>query len=294
MDTSPDAGELFGIFRTKKEADKAVADIQKWAADMKASNAYWGVTKSDWDVVRVNVSGSGAPSGAGKGPAAAPARPLGWLSERYEVGKGGVGTISTGKGDRGGVSYGLYQLSSRVGTAQAFVNRFYPNDFRGLAPGTAAFNAVWSRLARDNPRAFGQRQHDFIQQTHYDPAARRLQRDIGLNVGTRSAALQNALWSTSVQNGPGGAARLIERAVRNVAQGQAAASLSDEAIIRAIYAERGRRDAQGLVHFRGSSQAMQDGVARRFQRELQDALNALRQEQPPAPAPAPLPGPALP
>ena len=40
---------------------------------------------------------------------------LGDTSQRYETGNRGAGTISTGKGDHGGVSYGSYQLSSKTG-----------------------------------------------------------------------------------------------------------------------------------------------------------------------------------
>ncbi|HFP9633493.1 TPA: hypothetical protein ACHOQV_005292, partial [Escherichia coli] len=42
--------------------------------------------------------------------------PLGKTSERYESGGRGPGVISSGKGDHGGVSYGMYQLSSKMGT----------------------------------------------------------------------------------------------------------------------------------------------------------------------------------
>jgi hypothetical protein len=73
MDSSPNSGELYGVYNTKQEADKAVADIQKWAARMKADNAYWGVTKSDWDVVGVNVSGSRSPPAGGSSPSVAAA-----------------------------------------------------------------------------------------------------------------------------------------------------------------------------------------------------------------------------
>ncbi|MEO7404886.1 MAG: hypothetical protein ABIU95_14560, partial [Burkholderiales bacterium] len=45
---------------------------------------------------------------------------LGKLSAKYESGGRASGTVSSGKGDPGGVSYGSYQLSSKVGTAQKF------------------------------------------------------------------------------------------------------------------------------------------------------------------------------
>ena len=44
---------------------------------------------------------------------------LGMLSEKYEG--GGAGTISTGDGDSGGISYGTYQLATNTGSARAFV-----------------------------------------------------------------------------------------------------------------------------------------------------------------------------
>jgi hypothetical protein len=53
----------------------------------------------------------------------------------------------------------------------------------------------------------------------------------------------------------------------------------DRALIEAIYAERGRRDASGrLVHFRSSSHAVQDSVANRFRSERKDALDMLAAE----------------
>ncbi|CCH48492.1 protein of unknown function [Pseudodesulfovibrio piezophilus C1TLV30] len=61
---------------------------------------------------------SSAPNGeeGDKGkPQSTPEDPLslGKLSEKYETGGRGAGTVSTGKGDPGGVSYGLYQMTSK-------------------------------------------------------------------------------------------------------------------------------------------------------------------------------------
>ena len=52
--------------------------------------------------------------------------------------------------------------------------------------------------------------------------------------------------------------------------------LFDEAWIRAVYAERGRRAPDGtLVHFKRNSANVQKGVARRFEEELVAALKML-------------------
>jgi hypothetical protein len=41
---------------------------------------------------------------------------IGAIAERFESGGRGPGTVSSGAGDPGGISYGTYQLASRTGT----------------------------------------------------------------------------------------------------------------------------------------------------------------------------------
>jgi hypothetical protein len=202
---------------------------------------------------------------------------LGKLSERYESGGRGPTTVSSGKGDAGGVSYGTYQLASKLGRADEFVRKYYPADFRGLKAGTPAFTARWKEVVGRDRKAFRATEHSFIKETHYDVLARRLQKNLGLVIGTRSRALQDVIWSTAVQHGPNTA--VVDIALRPLLQKEPIGRLSDEQIIRAIYAERGRPDGKGgLVHFHRNSLAVQRAVARRFQNELRDALAALNKE----------------
>ncbi|MFN9550895.1 MAG: hypothetical protein ACK56Q_11515, partial [Pirellulaceae bacterium] len=79
----------------------------------------------------------------------APAESLGKLSEKYESGGRGPATVSSGVGDPGGVSYGTYQLASKIGRADEFVREFYPKEFDGLKGGTPEFTARWKRLAEE-------------------------------------------------------------------------------------------------------------------------------------------------
>src|ERR1044072_9394224 len=44
------------------------------------------------------------------------AKELGSLSSKYETSGRGPGTVSTGSGDPGGVSYGSYQIATQTGT----------------------------------------------------------------------------------------------------------------------------------------------------------------------------------
>lgn len=73
---------------------------------------------------------------------------LGQTSAKHESSGRGPATISTGKGDHGGVSYGTYQLSSKVGTVQKYLSwSHYKNEFSGLMPATPVFDAKWRELA---------------------------------------------------------------------------------------------------------------------------------------------------
>jgi LysM repeat protein len=204
---------------------------------------------------------------------------LGELSAKYETGGRGPGTVSTGSGDPGGVSYGSYQMATKMGTVARFVGQTgfqWAKDFQGLTPGTAPFTACWKRIATDQTDAFQRAQHAFIKKSHYDLLAAKILADDGLDVNTRSRALQDVVWSTAVQHG--GATSIIHKAYGNVT-GKPSDADFDKQLIRAIYAERGRRKADGnLAYFSKSSPGVQSGVANRFKNEQQDALAMLAKE----------------
>lgn len=207
------------------------------------------------------------------------AEALGKLSAKYETGGRGPGTVSTGAGDPGGVSYGSYQMASKMGVPQKFVSQTgFPwlGDFKNLTAGSAEFTACWKRTAANDPDGFQKCQHEYIKETHYDLLAAKILSDDGLDVNTRSRALQDVVWSTAVQHG--GATSMVHKALANVSVAKTDPSF-DEELIRAIYAERGRKKADGnLVYFSRSSPNVQRGVANRFKNELNDALAMLAKE----------------
>jgi murein DD-endopeptidase MepM/ murein hydrolase activator NlpD len=207
------------------------------------------------------------------------AEALGELSAKYETGGRGPGTVSTGSGDPGGVSYGSYQMATKMGTVTRFVCQAgfpWAKDFQGLAAGTAPFTACWKRIAAAETAAFQSAQHAFIKKSHYDLLAAKILADDGLDVNTRSRALQDVVWSTAVQHG--GATPIIHKAFASV-QCKPADGDFDKQLIRAIYAERGRKKPDGnLAYFSKSSPSVQAGVAKRFKNEEQDALAMLAKE----------------
>ena len=127
---------------------------------------------------------------------------LGTTSEHYESGGRGPGVISSGKGDHGGASYGCYQLSSKLGVVQNYIQQSkYKNRFDGLQVGTQAFNAEWKRIANEDEKGFSHDQYLFIKKTHYEVQLEFLAKH-GIHINHKRAAIHDMIWSTSVQYGP--------------------------------------------------------------------------------------------
>lgn len=240
-----------------------------------------------------------ATSGGGGGGGTASAQPtggnaaaggnssLGKLSEKYETGGRGPGTVSSGKGDLGGASYGSYQMTSQTAIKKdgklVFVNggrvaeflrnpagAQYAEEFKGLKPGSAEFTAKWKQIAARDPQGFQAAQHQFIENTHYLPQVNKL-KAAGLDVNNYSPAMRDVVWSTSVQHGPG--ASVITNAIR----GKDLSQMSESQIINAIYTERSKTLDNGrLAYFKNTSDAgVIQGLKNRFVNERKDALNMI-------------------
>lgn len=198
---------------------------------------------------------------------------LGSTSAKHESGGRGPATVSSGRGDRGGASYGTYQLSSRMGTLQEYLNQSrYKEQFEGLSPATSGFDAKWRELASNDPD-FGSEQHEFIQRTHYQVQVSRLKGD-GIDLSERGRAVQDALWSTSVQFGPGSS--LIRRSLdESFGKGADLSSISDQAIVEAI---QDYKISHNSSLFRGSKDNW-DGLLRRARDEKNELSQLASHEQ---------------
>lgn len=196
---------------------------------------------------------------------------LGQTSALFETGGRGAGAISSGIGDFGGKSYGTYQLSSKVGTLQDFVKNGGYADKLTARAGSREFDEQWKALAENDP-AFAQAQHDYIKRTHYDKAAESL-KGAGIDLSGRGKAVQDMLWSTSVQFGAGnatkgkGGAGIVAKALG----GRDAASMSDAEIIEAVQNYKLVNNDQ---LFASSSAKVRAGTAKRASAE-RDKLLAL-------------------
>jgi hypothetical protein len=183
------------------------------------------------------------------------------ISEKYESGGRGVGTISSGEGDKGGVSYGAHQLASKTGTMQTFIdsaeNKQFADAFKGLTPGTAKFNEAYKKVVSEHGDEFNKAQSNFIGRTHYQPVA-----DYAQSVGfdTSNPAIRKALYSQSVQHGFKGNKTILDNA-----KASGVDMKDSDAVIKSIYKSRG--DYAGQF---ASSSATKD----RYARESKDALSA--------------------
>ena len=200
-----------------------------------------------------------------------------------------------------GFSYGTYQISTKVGRMQEFIDALNnPNGLGGRDPkyleygrrlneagGNSAaanrstlFERTWKEMAYDNPSdgsSFAQAQHDFIQATHYDVAVKELKAATGIDpcARNRSNGLQDAIWSTSVQHGPHAVTGIVKNALART--GKTAETVTDAELISAIYDER--MSDNGFTYFHGSTPGIRKNIVKRFKREkllvLQEADKTL-------------------
>jgi len=145
---------------------------------------------------------------------------LGQTSERYESGGKGPGTINAyaNSGDLGGASYGTYQFASflpevmpsgkkRTGAKNSPViqylsNSMFKEKFTNMVPATPQFDAMWKSVAASNPAEFKEEQHEYIKNKYYDVMMSSLKKN-GLDLYKFGPAVQDLVWSTAVQYGPG-------------------------------------------------------------------------------------------
>lgn len=190
------------------------------------------------------------------------------IAGKYESGGRGVRTVSTGKGDKGGVSYGKHQLASNTGTMAAFLkSKFgapYRARFGSLVPGTKEFSAVYTQIANEKPQEFEVNQFLYIASTHYEPQAAKLKAS-AIDVYSRHVAVRECVFSVSVQYGPN--TSIIIKALGPNFKG------SDREFIENVQTYRGSSVA---IYFKSSSKKVQDNVAQRAKDELNDLLALLK------------------
>ena len=190
---------------------------------------------------------------------------LGSYVKEFESGK--RGSTAIGHDRTGGTSYGTYQIAAKTGTLARFLKFAQAEgEFGGqlasamakagsLNTGSTAGAApdVWRKFAELNPAAMRALEHKFIKKTHYDVALQLIKNPDIRKLIESDRGLQEALWSTAVQHGGGGAASIFSKTYK---PGITAADW-----LKAIYASRSTK-------FGSSTADVRRSVLNRYKREL--------------------------
>lgn len=190
---------------------------------------------------------------------------LGILSKKYEA-PGGVGTVSTGVGDPGGVSYGSWQLSTNAGTLGAYLKDTpeYAKFFGNAKPGSPEFSQRWKEIAKADPKGFEKSQHDFLYKKNFKGV---LDYATSKGMDTSSRTIQNVLWSQAIQHGLKGNKTIINDALKDVDP------KNNEEVIKAIY--QSRSNYVGSLRMDGRTKA---SCLKRYKNEGADALAMLQSD----------------
>ena len=201
---------------------------------------------------------------------------VGSIAEFFESGGRGVNTISTGKGDHGGVSYGKHQLASKNGSMATFLKSKeaaqFSSQFAGLTPGSKEFNDAYAKLASgENSSDFAKAQKQYIDRTHFEPTKNNVTESTGIDIANRSKALNEAVYSTSVQYGAGGGSSLLKKAWKGLGP-----DADDATLISKL---QDYKQANVDTNFKSSSADMRAGVAKRAGQEKEMLLRVLEAEK---------------
>lgn len=204
---------------------------------------------------------------------------LGSVSSKYES-NGNPGTINNyaNGADLGGASYGAYQFASylkgpdtptrdsvkKTEILNSPVNQYikssqYSSKFSGLSPATPSFDSTWKSISSSNKAEFLADQHKYIERKYYQVCIDKLP----ASIVSRKKAVHEAIWSMSVQHGPGGAASIIKSAL-----GTPDSNVCDSKLITILY---DFRISNVQTHFK-SSPKLWEGLTKRFKAEKDDLL----------------------
>ncbi|MDQ7834106.1 MAG: hypothetical protein RDU24_01880 [Humidesulfovibrio sp.] len=209
---------------------------------------------------------------------------LGSIAALFESGDKGVAAI--GYDRTGGTSYGKFQISSRAGTMSRFLNFLSEQDpamaerLRKAGPANTGSTkggmpAEWAKIAAESPERFERLQTEFIKKDHYQPAREKIREMTGVDIEASKPALREALFSTAVQHGASGAARIFNEAIDKflkkpeAAQAVAAEGKSfEQALVSEVYNKRQNQ-------FGGSTEAVRQSVRGRLKQEKDMVLAML-------------------
>lgn len=194
---------------------------------------------------------------------------FGKVAATFESG-GDPGAVSSGKGDAGGKSFGAFQLSSKTGSLQAFLNKTgYGKHFEGMDlknPGKEVEDK-WKQLASDPE--FIKAQSQYAKEKYFDPHMAMLKKN-GIDLSGKGRAVDELILSTANQYGANSSVLMNAFKGKNVSQ------MEPEEIIR--LAQEYKAGSTGS-YFASSSEAVRAGVRNRIAKEKQMLLGMTKRAE---------------
>ncbi|MBP2629892.1 MAG: hypothetical protein H6Q70_520 [Firmicutes bacterium] len=257
-------GRMEAAIGVVKIALRGLASATLWGAIAMAAG--WALEKViNWLDKTADAKNrlSGGKAGAG-GSSTGGNQDFGWLHAAHE---GGYDTVSSGIGDRGGVSYGRHQFATNMGTPQGFVKWLQEGGWEvgdllsHGTPGESDFENLWHAAENKYGDAFNKLQDEYAKALYYDNPNSDNAEDmsIALDANKRSKVMQEVVYSTAVQHGRGGQAEVMRRAA-GIAGVPNLSYLTDEQAIPYIYEARRQLNPDDI---------------NRYNDEQQEAMNAL-------------------
>ena len=258
----------------RNDNNEPAAEEKKWQEDLAAIQQEINVPESDTeDIERIAT-----------------------LARKYES-NGDPAAVSSGTGDLGGISYGLYQLSSNVGTVKSFLDWLcaypdpkYANYGKVLSEyeiNSQDFIDEWKSIGGIDPGGFGRLQDEYIKQMYYDKAVELLERE-DYHADKHTDAMKAVILSRAVQNGPTGTKNLFVEACGKLGHPNLSYiddSYFDYNLISTIYnfliaeCDTAHDDGTGIYRsifgFCNGSLSVIKGLRNRFVSERNDALAML-------------------
>jgi hypothetical protein len=194
---------------------------------------------------------------------------LGGLSAQSETGNKPPGSVQGSPKDPAAFKgYGTWGILTGEAGRMVAANDFpWHDEFSHLQPGSAEFDQAWQALGAREADRFREQQRKFVQMNFFEPAVKRINDACGLDVKTRSRALQEVVFAMAVLEKARWALETC-REMHDAGQLSSADAQLDERLIQGIY-ERAI----------ASSRVSIPGLVTQLERDRRAALEQLATEQ---------------
>jgi len=212
---------------------------------------------------------------------------IGSLSKEFES---NLNPAAIGYDNKGGYSYGLYQIATKPGTMKLYIKYLQESpqyeiyaDLLNQAGGNEGaknksiqFVDMWKKLSKDS--SFIDSQFNFIVDTHLSPLINKAKFPELLDIERRHPVVKDALYSVSVQHA--GAIKILNDTLRELYQNYGN-NVDDENFLKTLYKNRTEyvralKESERPGDKRITKEEKDNIIHKRYPEELRKALRYLK------------------